>query len=143
MSAQRRVVFTVIVLGLVTGACSSSSSGGGGGGGGGGGAIKEGGTLRIGTSSGLISPNPFVGFNQDDYSVWMYIYPSLLQYDTTTPTYEYMPGFAQKWSQSPDGLTVTFNTRPDAKWSDGQPLTADDAAWTFNMINKYSIGPTG
>src|SRR5216117_3957047 len=115
MNAPRRLVFAVFVLALVAGACSSS--GGGGGGGGGGGAIKEGGTLRIGTSSGLISPNQFVGFNQDDYSVWMYIYPSLLQYDTTTPTYEYMPGFAQKWSQSSDGLKVSFNTVPNAKWS--------------------------
>src|SRR5437763_77859 len=122
---------------------ATRSSGGGGEGGAGTGTATEGGTLRIGTSSGLISPNPFVGYNQDDYSVWMYIYPSLLQYDTTTPTYEYMPSFAQKWSQSSDGLTVTFNTVPDAKWPEGQPLTAADAAWTFNMINNYSSGPTG
>jgi peptide/nickel transport system substrate-binding protein len=143
MNAPRRLVFAVVVLAFAASACSSSSGGGGGSGGGTGGAVKEGGTLRIGTSSGLISPNPFVGYNQDDYSVWMYIYPTLLQYDTTTPTYDYIPSFAQKWSQSSDGLTVTFNTVPDAKWSDGQPLTADDAAWTFNMINKYASGPTG
>jgi peptide/nickel transport system substrate-binding protein len=104
---------------------------------------KQGGTLRIGTSSGLISPNPFVGFNQDDYSTWMYIYPSLLQYDTTTPTYDYMPSFATDWKQSDDGLTVTFHTVANAKWSDGQPLTADDVASTFTMIKKYSDGPTG
>ncbi|HEX9122143.1 MAG TPA: ABC transporter substrate-binding protein [Actinomycetota bacterium] len=91
----------------------------------------------------MSSPNPFVGFNQDDYSTWMYIYPSLLQYDTTTPTYDYIGGFAQDWSQSSDGLTVTFHTTPGAKWSDGQPLTADDAAWTFNMIKQYASGPAG
>ena len=38
---------------------------------------------------------------------------------------------------------MTFHTRPDATWSDGEPLTADDAAWTFNMIKKYADGPTG
>ena len=143
MYALRRFVRAItvpVVLVLVAAACTDSS---------GGkaeqesGAVKEGGTLRIGTSSGLISPNPFVGFNQDDYSTWMQIYPSLLQYDTTTPTYEYMPGFASEWEQSEDGLTVTFHTLPDAKWSDGEPLTADDAAWTFNMIKKYADGPTG
>jgi peptide/nickel transport system substrate-binding protein len=104
---------------------------------------QQGGTLRLGTSSGLISPNPFVGFNQDDYSTWMYIYPSLLQYDTTTPTYEYMPSFATDWKQSDDGLTVTFQTLPNAEWSDGEPLTAADVVSTFQMIKKYANGPTG
>ena len=103
----------------------------------------RGGTLRIGTSSGIISPNPFVGFNQDDYSTWMHIYPILVQYDTTTPTYEYVPNFASEWERSEDGLTVTFHTAPGAKWSDGQPLTAEDAAWTINMIKKFADGPTG
>ncbi len=126
------------VLSLAAAACTSSSQGGGGTGG-----IKEGGVLRIGTSSGIISPNPFVGFNQDDYSTWMYIYPSLLQYDTTSPTYDYMGSFARDWSQSSDGLTVTFHTLLGAKWSDGEPLTADDVAWTFNMIKQYATGPTG
>jgi peptide/nickel transport system substrate-binding protein len=145
MEARRHPLMRAIlplVLALVFSACSSGSDEEGQGATGEG-PIKEGGILRIGTSSGLTSLNPFVGFNQDDYAVWMYIYPSLLQYDTTTPTYEYMPGFAQEWEQSPDGMTVTFKTVPDATWSDGEPLTAEDAAWTFNMIKEYADGPTG
>jgi peptide/nickel transport system substrate-binding protein len=137
---RRRPVIAIampVVFALVLSACTK----GGGGGGANGGPIQEGGTLRIGTSSGLISPNPFVGFNQDDYSTWMYIYPSLLQYDTTTPGYSYIPGFAQDWSRSSDGLTVTFHTTPGATWSDGEPLTADDVASTFNMIKQYADGP--
>jgi peptide/nickel transport system substrate-binding protein len=130
-----------LVLTLAFSACTSSP--GEGEGSTSGGSAKQGGVLRIGTSSGLTSLNPFVGFNQDDYSTWMYIYPSLLQYDTTTPTYDYIPGFAQEWSQSDDGLTVTFRTTPDATWSDGEPLTAEDAAWTFNMIKEYAKGPAG
>jgi len=31
---------------------------------------------------------------------------------------------------------------PGAKWSDGQPLTANDAAWTYNTILKFGDGPT-
>jgi peptide/nickel transport system substrate-binding protein len=135
---SRPAVAVVIVLTMIAVACSGSSGGGGGGGG-----AKTGGTLRIGTSSGIISLNPFVGFNQDDYSTWMYIYPSLLQYDSTTPTYDYVPSLATKWEQSSDGLSVTFTVRPGAKWSDGEPLTAEDVAWTFNMILKYAKGPTG
>ena len=143
MYALRRFVRAVtlpVVLVLVAAACSGSSGGGteqsdG--------PAVEGGTLRIGTSSGIVSLNPFVGFNQDDYSTWMYIYPSLLQYDTTTPTYDYLPSFAEDWQQSSDGKKVTFHTVPGATWSDGEPLNAEDVAWTFNMIKQYADGPTG
>jgi peptide/nickel transport system substrate-binding protein len=130
-----RVVVLAVVIAATAASCSGSSNDEE--------RARQGGTLRIGTSSGLISPNPFVGFNQDDYSTWMYIYPSLLQYDTTTPTYEYMPSFATDWQQSDDGLSVTFHTVPNATWSDGEPLTADDVASTFQMIKKYADGPTG
>jgi peptide/nickel transport system substrate-binding protein len=137
MSTHRRsAVIVTIVLALVGAGCTRSNGGGGGGG------SVEGGTLRIGTSSGLISPNPFVGFNQDDYSVWMYIYPSLLQYDTTSPGYDWIGNFATDWTISPDGLTVTYTTVPNAKWSDGEPLTADDVVFTIDMIEKYAKGPT-
>src|SRR3954454_23635675 len=126
------LVAAAIVLALVGVACSSGSSGGESSSG-----AESGGVLRVGTSSGLISPNPFVGFNQDDYSMWMYIYPSLLQYDTNHSPYNYMGSLADKWEQAPDGLTTTFHFVDGAKWSDGQPLDATDVAWTFNMIKKY------
>jgi microcin C transport system substrate-binding protein len=36
-----------------------------------------------------------------------------------------------------DGLSVTFNLRPEAKFHDGTPLTAEDVAWTFDtLLNK-------
>ncbi len=101
---------------------------------------KDGGILRIATSSGINALNPFVGINQDDYSVWTYIYPHLLYYDTTSPGYDYIGGFAKSWSTSPDGLTITFQTVPDAKWSDGSPLTAADVAWTFDLLKKHADG---
>ncbi|MDI5976580.1 ABC transporter substrate-binding protein [Amycolatopsis magusensis] len=43
------------------------------------------------------------------------------------------PGLAETWTPSPDGLTWTFKIR-EAKWSDGTPLTAKDAAFTFNRM---------
>lgn len=36
------------------------------------------------------------------------------------------PGIASKWAISPDRLTYTFTLRKDAKWSDGEPVTAQD-----------------
>ena len=37
-----------------------------------------------------------------------------------------IPGMAQKWEMTPDGLTYTFHLRPGIKWSNGQPVTARD-----------------
>ena len=98
------------------------------------GSVKEGGTLRLGTSSRIDSLNPYVAFNQDAYSTFMYIYPFLVQYDKDL---NFTPDFATKWETSKDGLTWTFHTVPNAKWSDGKPLTAEDAAWTINTDVKY------
>ncbi len=37
-----------------------------------------------------------------------------------------IPGMAQSWERSPDGLTYTFHLRPGIAWSNGEPLTAGD-----------------
>ncbi|HEX5823714.1 MAG TPA: ABC transporter substrate-binding protein, partial [Candidatus Limnocylindrales bacterium] len=50
------------------------------------------------------------------------------------PDIEPVAGFAESWTQSSDGLTWTFKIRPGMKWSDGQPATAEDAAWTYQTI---------
>src|SRR5271163_1028772 len=33
-----------------------------------------------------------------------------------------------------DHLWLAFNLRPEARWSDGQPITAEDVAWTFRTL---------
>jgi len=99
----------------------------------------NGGILRIGTSYPIDSLNPFVGQSDYTYMTFEYVYPALTQYSASLSI---VPSFATSWSESPDGLTWTFRTRPDAKWSDGQPLTAADAAWTINTEKKYEKGAT-
>jgi peptide/nickel transport system substrate-binding protein len=99
----------------------------------------SGGTFRLGTASGIDSLNPYVAFNQDAYSAFEYIYPVLVQYDSHL---HYAPFFALSWHASKDGKTWTFKTKPHAKWSDGKPLTAGDAAWTINTNLKYRNGAT-
>ncbi|HYV77030.1 MAG TPA: ABC transporter substrate-binding protein, partial [Streptosporangiaceae bacterium] len=130
------LVALVAVAALLGAACSSASSSGSQSS-----VVKQGGILRIGTLEGIDSLNPFVGFNQDSYSTWFYVYPSLVQYDLHT--YKFIPNFASSWQTSPDGLTWTFHLAPNAKWSDGKPLTAADVAWTVNTILKYQNGPAG
>jgi oligopeptide transport system substrate-binding protein len=41
------------------------------------------------------------------------------------------PGVAERWEVSADKLTYTFHLRPDARWSDGRPVTAEDFEWSW------------
>lgn len=41
-----------------------------------------------------------------------------------------IPGVAESWEISDDGTRYTFHLR-DAKWSDGEPITADDVVYTW------------
>jgi peptide/nickel transport system substrate-binding protein len=40
-------------------------------------------------------------------------------------------GLATSWSMSPDGATWTLKLRPNVKWHDGRPFTADDVVFTL------------
>jgi peptide/nickel transport system substrate-binding protein len=104
----------------------------------GGSSSKSGGTFRLGTSSRIDSLNPYVAFNQDAYATFQHIYPILVQYDKTN--LHFAPFFARSWKATNGGKTWTFHTVPNAKWSDGKPLTAADAAWTINTDIKYQGG---
>jgi len=45
-----------------------------------------------------------------------------------------VPGIAERWEIAPDGMTWTFHLRADAKWSNGEPLTADDFVYSFRRL---------
>jgi peptide/nickel transport system substrate-binding protein len=130
---SRRAPFAaaVAVIALAAAACGGSSGSSG--------AIKEGGVYRLGSASSIDSLNPFVAFQADAYSTFEYIYPYLVQYN---PKLQFVPDFATSWQESSDGKVWTFHTRPNAKWSDGKPLTAADAAWTYSTTLKFQNGPT-
>ena len=83
------------------------------------------------------SMNPFVAFQAISYVVFTNIYPRSC---STTRTSRSSGDWAKSWKTSKDGLTWTFTLKP-GKWSDGKPLTADDAAWTGNTILKFAKGP--
>ncbi len=54
------------------------------------------------------------------------------------------PDLATRWEASADGLTWTFTLRDNVTWSDGQPFSADDVAYTFNeLVLKPDLAATG
>ncbi|MEZ5414742.1 MAG: peptide ABC transporter substrate-binding protein [Opitutaceae bacterium] len=45
-----------------------------------------------------------------------------------------IPAAAERWDVSPDGLTYTFHLRKDRRWSNGDPVTADDFLQSFHRV---------
>ena len=76
------------------------------------------------------------------YEFWNMQYATLT--DKAADDFATIPGLAEKWTASDDGLTYTYTLRDGLKWSDGEPLTAEDVAWTINTsrdqewINHFS-----
>ena len=55
---------------------------------------------------------------------------------------EVVPGVAEKWDVSEDGLTYTFYLNPDAKWSDGEQITAQDFVYSWQrLMNPDTAAP--
>jgi peptide/nickel transport system substrate-binding protein len=66
------------------------------------------------------------------------IYQGLVQYDPTGKT-DIIGGVAESWTVSPDGLTYTFKLRPGIKFSNGQPVTADDVKFSLDQFGDPKI----
>jgi peptide/nickel transport system substrate-binding protein len=95
--------------------------------------------LRIGTTYYIDSLNPLLAYEPQASNAFTMIYPQLVQYG---PGLKIAPDWATSWEESKDGLTWTFHLKPGGKWSDGVPLTAEDAVWWVNTIFKYQNGAT-
>lgn len=50
-----------------------------------------------------------------------------------------LPGLAERWLVSEDAKTFVFKLRDGVEWSDGEPLTADDVAFTIEQLSNPDI----
>ena len=92
-------------------------------------------TLRIGWPREPDNLNPFMGWENSSYEVWALNYSFLFGFGAKEePTLDLASEFPtqENGGISADGKTITVKIKPDVMWSDGQPLTADDVAFTFN-----------
>jgi peptide/nickel transport system substrate-binding protein len=76
--------------------------------------------------------NPFNGFEAPSYEMWALMYDYMVGYamEDMSP----VPALAESWETSEDGLTWTFDIREGVEWSDGEPFTAADIAYTYTRI---------
>ncbi len=93
---------------------------------------KYGGSLTYVALSDPKTFNAIVADDADSQLVLFYLYDFLIARNNYTLKFE--PRLAYMPKVSPDGLTYTFKLRPGLKWSDGQPLTADDVIFTLGVI---------
>ena len=87
--------------------------------------------LRAGTDQDLQVLNPWNSVVVADFEVYTLNYDLLVGFGQDL---EPVPGFAESWTTSEDGLTWEFKIRPDMLWSDGEPATAEDARYTFQLV---------
>ncbi|MEM8873704.1 MAG: ABC transporter substrate-binding protein [Planctomycetota bacterium] len=90
---------------------------------------------NFGTKIGRLTPL----VASDVYQTWieLIVQESMAQRDPITLEFE--PRLAERWDISDDGLTMTFYLRDGLRFSDGEPLTAEDVVFTFDWILNPEI----
>ena len=100
--------------------------------------------LSFGMSSDISSFDPAVAFDVLSSPIVHSLFDTLVTYDEGT---NLVPGLAAAMPTiSPDGLTYTFDLRPDAtfvrKGEVLRPVTADDVAYSINRLLRPDLAPT-
>lgn len=93
---------------------------------------RRGGRLVLPASASPQTFNPLFVFDSASDSIVRLLFASLVQFDWHAQ--EPGPGLAESWSVAPDQKTWTFKLRPGVRWSDGQPLRAEDVVFTWNEL---------
>ncbi|MFC7642287.1 ABC transporter substrate-binding protein [Streptosporangium lutulentum] len=132
---MKRLAVVAVLIALTTAAC--------GGGAGGGSAASDGGVyttidaLKPGLDANApINPynpkgNAFQGYNSE----WLGWTKNNL-----TDSDEFYPGVAESWKIAPRQSSITINLRPNGRWSDGTPITAEDVKFSIGLA--YTQGGT-
>lgn len=88
-------------------------------------------TLVINNSTEPQTLDPALEKGQPEYHVTLALYEGLTVYDPKDLSVR--PGVAEKWEVSPDGTVYTFHLR-EAKWSNGDPVTARDFEYSWKRV---------
>ncbi len=96
------------------------------------------GTLHVGNGAEPESLDPHVLNAYTDQRLEAALFEGLCAIDEQTS--QPVPGAAERWESSTDGLTWTFHLRAGLLWSNGEPLTADDfvQSWRRNLAPAFA-----
>lgn len=127
MNLKHRLLVLIVVLSMIISACGTAA------------APKQPAVLRIGWTGGPDSLNIGVAWLASAYTISELTYSSMYHLNLDgTLTYD----LATDMKRSDDGLTYTYTIRDGVKFHDGQPLTARDVAFTYNLVMQHDDFPT-
>ena len=89
-------------------------------------------TLRVGTTYIWDTANPTYGWY--NYALRYLLYDTLVEEAGIS---NFVPGLAESWEVSEDGLVWTFKIREGVTFHDGTPLNAEEVAWSLNWTLEY------
>ena len=93
------------------------------------------GTLNIALLGTIDTLNPFLATTGAERTAISWLYETLAVYVGGVLE----PRLAENWETSPENKQVLFHIRKGVFWHDGQPLTAEDVAFTINYIREKRL----
>ena len=115
---KQKVLYILLLATLLLSACS------------GGGSAAQPAIVRIGWAGSPDTLNPGMAILSEAYTIFELVYDSM--YDLNLDG-SFTLSLAESADVSDDGTVWTFKIRDGLKWHDGEPLTAEDVAWTYNL----------
>ncbi len=97
-------------------------------------------TLLIGNQNEPATLDPHAVDAYTDQIILVALFEGLAVLDEKTS--QALPGVAERWDVSPNGLVYTFHLRADARWSNGDPVTARDFTFSFQRVLSPAFGST-
>jgi peptide/nickel transport system substrate-binding protein len=88
--------------------------------------------LNVGLDSDVTSLNPYNLCCGPDYEYLGLVYD--ISFDWDNDTLEAAPGMIQTWTPNADSTEWTLTIPDNATWQDGEPVTAEDVAFSFQLV---------
>ena len=134
---KRLLVVSTVLAGLLLTACggnekketSKSNEG----------AVATSQTIKISSPAPISTLDTTQTMDKNTFTTVQHLFEGLYRFDDdSTP----VPGLAEKVSISDDGLKYTFTLKDDIKWSNGEPITAQDFLYSWKkLVTPATIGP--
>lgn len=86
--------------------------------------------------------DPAQSFEFSGSDVLRNVYSKLVTYDPMDLEAGYQPDLAASWDVSEDGRTLTFTMRDGVRFTSGNPVTAEDAAFSLRRVIKLNKTPS-
>jgi len=132
MRLRRKAVAVGAALLILSGvvACGDGTTGG---------ATNADGVLNVGMPNGpqTENHNPFLPSSASNSLGYRWaLYEPLVMFNQVKPAEDGKPWLATEWTWSDNYRTLELTVRDGVTWSDGQPLTGDDIAYTFTLLKN-------